>query len=49
LPAKRGFISALDVIHAIDGPLAITSCTTHKGNCQQTQTCNVKRAAAQSE
>jgi len=42
LAREARFISALDVIHAIDGPLAITSCTTHKGNCQQTQTCNVK-------
>lgn len=42
LAREAQFISALDVIRAIDGPLAITSCTTHKGNCQQSQTCNVK-------
>jgi len=35
-------ISAMDVIRAIDGPVAITSCHTHTGNCLQSNTCNVK-------
>lgn len=36
------FISALDVINAIDGPVMITSCTTVRGECYQTPTCTVK-------
>lgn len=36
------FISALDVINAIDGPVMITSCTTVRGECFQTPTCTVK-------
>ena len=35
-------ISAFDVIKAIDGPLFITSCVTHKGACEQTSRCTVK-------
>lgn len=35
-------ISALEVIKAIDGPLFITACSTHKGDCVQSQKCNVK-------
>ena len=36
------FISALDVISAIDGPVMITSCSTHRGECFQTPLCTVK-------
>ena len=35
-------ITALDVIHAIDGPLFITSCTTSRGECEQTLRCTVR-------
>lgn len=36
------FISVLDVITAIDGPVMIISCTTHRGECVQTSLCTVK-------
>jgi FeS assembly SUF system regulator len=35
-------ITALDAIHAIEGPLFITSCVTHRGKCDQTDTCIVR-------
>jgi FeS assembly SUF system regulator len=35
-------ITALEVINAIDGPLSITSCVTHRGQCYQTTTCTVR-------
>ena len=35
-------ITALEVISAIDGPLSITSCVTHRGECYQTSTCTVR-------
>ena len=35
-------ITALEVIRAIDGPLFITSCVTHRGACEQTSTCTVR-------
>lgn len=35
-------ITALDVITAIDGPLFITSCVTHRGHCDQVGTCTVR-------
>lgn len=35
-------VSAFDVIHAIDGPLLITSCVTSHGDCSQRPTCTVK-------
>ena len=35
-------ISAFDVIKAIEGPLFITSCVTHKGACEQTSRCTVR-------
>jgi Rrf2 family protein len=35
-------ITAFDAIKAIDGPLFITSCSTHKGECVQSTKCNVK-------
>ena len=36
------YITAFEVIKAIDGPLFITSCSTHKGECVQSTKCNVK-------
>ena len=39
-------ISAYEVIRAIDGPMLFTSCTTHKGECQQSSKCNVKEPLA---
>jgi Rrf2 family protein len=35
-------ISAFDVIKAIEGPLFLTSCVTHKGACEQSVRCTVK-------
>ena len=35
-------ISALEVIKAIDGPLFLTSCVTHRGECYQTSKCTVR-------
>jgi FeS assembly SUF system regulator len=35
-------ISAFEVISAIDGPLAITSCVTTHGECGQAPTCSVR-------
>ncbi len=36
------FITALDIINAIDGPVMITACQTVRGECAQTPTCTVK-------
>ena len=36
------FITALEVINAIDGPVMITSCQTVRGECAQTPMCTVK-------
>ena len=35
-------ISAFEVIEAIDGPLFITSCVTTRGECGQTERCNIR-------
>ncbi len=35
-------ISAFDVIRAIEGPLFMTSCVTHRGDCEQSTRCTVK-------
>jgi Rrf2 family protein len=35
-------ISAFEVIQAIDGPLFITSCVTLRGECGQTDRCNIR-------
>ncbi len=35
-------ISAFEVIQAIDGPLFITSCVTNRGECDQTDRCNIR-------
>lgn len=42
LARDPALITALDVISAIDGPLIITSCVTHHGECYQTPTCTVR-------
>ena len=42
-------ISAFEVIQAIDGPLFITSCVTVRGECDQTDRCNIREPSAQSE
>ncbi|MGH9659851.1 MAG: RrF2 family transcriptional regulator [Bryobacteraceae bacterium] len=36
-------ISALDVIHTIDGPIILTTCFTAHGRCDQSETCTVRR------
>src|ERR1039458_10661854 len=35
-------ISAYEVIHAIDGPFFITSCTQGKNGCELESNCNIK-------
>jgi Rrf2 family protein len=35
-------ISAFEVIQAIDGPLFITSCVTTRGECDQSDRCNIR-------
>ena len=35
-------ISAFEVIQAIDGPLFITSCVTTRGECGQSDRCNIR-------
>lgn len=35
-------ISAFEVIEAIDGPLFITSCVTVRGQCGQSNRCNIR-------
>ncbi len=35
-------ITAFDVIAAIDGPLFITACSSHAGECHQSTRCSVK-------
>jgi Rrf2 family protein len=35
-------ISAFEVIQAIDGPLFITSCVTIRGECDQSNRCNIR-------
>ncbi|MBI4461420.1 MAG: Rrf2 family transcriptional regulator [Acidobacteria bacterium] len=42
LARPPAFISALQVINAIDGPLMITSCVTSHGECMQTPRCTVR-------
>jgi Rrf2 family protein len=39
-PART--ISAFEVIRAIDGPLFITSCVTVRGECDQSDRCNIR-------
>jgi Rrf2 family protein len=35
-------ITAFEVIKAIDGPLLITSCVTVRGECDQSDRCNIR-------
>ncbi|MGH9504671.1 MAG: RrF2 family transcriptional regulator [Terriglobales bacterium] len=42
LARHPGLISAFEVIRAIDGPLFITSCVTLRGECDQSDRCNVR-------
>lgn len=35
-------ISALEVIHAIDGPIILTACFTAHGHCDQSEKCTVR-------
>ena len=42
LARDPGMISAFEVIRAIDGPLFITSCVTVRGECDQSNRCNVR-------
>jgi Rrf2 family protein len=35
-------ISAADVIQAIEGPVTVTACSTHDGQCDQFSKCNVR-------
>jgi Rrf2 family protein len=39
-------ISAFEVIHAIDGPLFITSCTKGQKSCDLTPNCTIKEPLA---
>ncbi|MBI2683281.1 MAG: SUF system Fe-S cluster assembly regulator [Acidobacteriales bacterium] len=39
-PAQR--ITALEVIHAIDGPIILTNCFTEHGRCDQSERCTVR-------
>ena len=42
LARDPGTISAFEVIRAIDGPLFITSCITVRGECDQSDRCNIR-------
>src|SRR5271169_4380952 len=42
LARDPGKISAFEVIRAIDGPLFITSCVTVRGECDQSERCNIR-------
>jgi Rrf2 family protein len=39
-PASK--ITTLDVVRTIDGPVILTSCSTHNGSCDQNDVCTVK-------
>ena len=42
LARDPGMISAFEVIRSIDGPLSITSCVTVRGECDQSDRCNIR-------
>ena len=42
LASPANTISAFEVIQAIDGPLFITSCVTTRGECDQSDRCNIR-------
>jgi len=39
-PANK--ITALDVVRRIDGPVILTSCSTHNSSCDQDDVCTIK-------
>ncbi len=45
-PVIPGEISAFEVIHAIDGPLFITSCFKGAKSCDLTPSCTIKEPLA---
>src|SRR5690242_6864752 len=42
LARKPEKLSALEVIHAIDGPIILTTCFTKHGHCDQSEKCTVR-------
>jgi Rrf2 family protein len=42
LARTPALISVADVIQAIDGPVAVTACSTQEGSCEQYAKCNVR-------
>jgi Rrf2 family protein len=42
LARTPGQISVADVIQAIEGPVAVTACSTDEGQCEQFSKCNVR-------
>ena len=42
LARRADRITALEVVRAIDGPIILTACFTHHGECDQSERCNVK-------
>ncbi len=42
LARDPALMNAFEVIRAIDGPLIITSCVTHRGECDQSSKCTVR-------
>ncbi len=42
LARDPALMSAFEVIRAIDGPLNITSCVTHRGECDQSPKCTIR-------
>jgi FeS assembly SUF system regulator len=42
LARDPGCITALEAIATIDGPVSITSCVTHRGECGQASSCTVR-------
>ncbi len=42
LAQKPGRISALEVIRTLEGPIMLTSCSTARSDCDQSEKCNVR-------
>jgi Rrf2 family protein len=42
LARHPGRITALEVIHCIDGPIILTTCFTEHGRCDQSEKCTVR-------
>src|ERR1700732_5616916 len=49
LARAAGKITAFEVIRAIDGPLFITSCVTVRGECDQSDRCNIRETLRRGE